>query len=87
VGAVSLAVDENKVPYLLVQGENLAVDPRFKPVAVVNQTLAEVMSSSDKEIKLQLTGEHALSENNELILTFDPFAVVKVNVTAKRGAL
>jgi hypothetical protein len=80
VGAVSLSIDENKAPYLLIQGENLAIDPGFQPVAVVNQTLAEVMSSSAKEVKIQITRDHDLSKNNEVILTFDPFAVIKVNV-------
>src|SRR5205807_3896879 len=80
VGTVSLSIDENKAPYLLIQGDNLAIDPGFQPVAVVNQSLAEVMSSSAKEVKIQITGDHDLSENNEVILTFDPFAVIKVNV-------
>lgn len=83
VRAVSLSMDENKSPYLLIQGENLAVDPAFLPVAVVNQTLAEVLSSSDREVKLQITADHFLAANNEVIVTFDPFAVVKVNVKAK----
>jgi hypothetical protein len=80
VATVSLSIDENKAPYLLIQGDNLAIDPGFQPVAVVNQALAEVMSSSAKEVKIQITGDHDLSENNEVILTFDPFAVIKVNV-------
>ncbi len=83
VGAVSLSIDENKAPYLLIQGENLAIDPGFLPVAVVNQALAEVMSSSDKEVKIQITRDHDLSENNEVILTFDPFAIIKVNVKVR----
>jgi hypothetical protein len=87
VGAVSLSVDENKAPYLLIQGHNLAIDPEFQPVAVINQTLAEVMSSSDKEVRIQLTRDHDLSENNEVILTFDPFALIKVNVKVRPRAL
>jgi hypothetical protein len=83
VGAVSLSTDENKAPYLLIQGENLAIDPGFPPVAVVNQALAEVMSSSDKEVKIQITRDHDLSENNEVILTCDPFAVIKVTVRVR----
>lgn len=82
VGAVSLSRDENNKPYLLIEGENLSVDPTFQPVAVVNETLAEVMSCSDKKVKIQITGEHDFTDNNEVILTFDPFAVVKVNVKA-----
>lgn len=82
VRAVSLSRGEDDRPYLVVEGENLAVDPKFPPVAVVNQTLAEVMSSSDQRVKIQLTRDHDFSHQNELVLTFDPFAVVKVNVKA-----
>lgn len=82
IAAVSLSLDEDNQPFLLIQGENLAVDPGFRPVAVVNQTLAEVMSSSDKEMKIQITKDHDFSKSNEVILTFDPFAVMKVNVKA-----
>lgn len=84
VDSVSLSIDENKAPYLLIQGENLAIDPRFHPVAVINQALAEVISSNDREVKLQINVEHNLSKNNEVILTFDPFAVIKVNVKVQQ---
>lgn len=87
VGTVSLSTDDNKAPYLLIQGENLAIDSRFHPVAVVNQALAEVMSCSDKEVKIQITGDHDFSENNEVILTIDPFAVIKVNVKVSPRAI
>jgi hypothetical protein len=83
VRAVSLSRGEDGLPYLDVRGENLSVDPLFPPVAVVNQTLAEVMSCDDKRVKIQLTREHDFAGHNELILTFDPFAVVKVNVKAR----
>jgi hypothetical protein len=73
---------EDGQPQLSIRGENLAVDPKFRPVALVNQALAEVTSCSDKEIMLSVTSEHAFAHENELILTCDPFAVVKVNVRA-----
>ncbi|MBI2188675.1 MAG: hypothetical protein HYU37_16370 [Acidobacteria bacterium] len=82
VEAVSLSRDSQDAPYLVVRGERLAVDPAFQPVAVVNQTLAEVMSSSDRELRIQLTPEHRFGRQNELILTFDPFAVIRMNVKA-----
>src|SRR2546421_2007703 len=82
VNAVSLSHDENDGPCLIIKGENLAVNPNFPPVAVINQSLAEVMSSSDKEMKIQLADTEKLLENNEVILTFDPFAVMKMNVKA-----
>ena len=80
VSAVSLSVDEGDRPCLLVRGENLSVDPSFAPVAVINETLAEVLSRSDREVRIQLDPEHLLSDSNEVIVTFDPFAVMKVNV-------
>jgi hypothetical protein len=82
VSAVSLSQDEKNGPCLVIKGENLAVDPKFPPVAVINQRLAEVMSSSDKEMKIQVADAAKLKENNEVILTFDPFAVMKMNVRA-----
>ncbi len=87
VGAVSFAMDDTKQPYILVQGENLAIDPKFQPVAVINQALAEVMACSDTALKIQVTKDHHLSENNELILTVDPFAIIKVNLKARPQAL
>jgi hypothetical protein len=80
VRAVSLSVDEDQKPCLVIKGDNLAIDPVFNPVAVINKTLAGVMSSSPKEVKIRLDSEHDLADNNEVILTFDPFAVMKVNV-------
>lgn len=80
VAAVSLAKDDDGEPYLLIQGDNLAVDKAFPPVAVINRALAEVMSSSPQEVRVQLTGDHNFADLNEVIVTFDPFAVIKVNV-------
>jgi hypothetical protein len=83
VMAVSLSADD-RGPYLLVEGENLAIDPTFPPVAVVNETLADVLSSSARELKIRIADEHRLAADNEVILTFDPFAVVRVNVRRDR---
>jgi hypothetical protein len=83
VRSASLSLDESQVPYLLIQGENLAVDPRFQPVAVVNQTLAEILSSSDTEVRVQLPRADQLAENNEVILTCDPYALVKMNLKVR----
>jgi len=79
--SASLTADENGGPCLLIEGENLALHPGFTPVAVVNQKLAEVTSASDKEMRIQISAGHALAHNNEVILTFDPFATARMNVT------
>ena len=80
VNGISLSMDEDRTPYLLVKGKNLAVDPKFKPIAIINQTLAEVMSSSDTELKVKIDREHDFADRNEVILTFDPFAFMRFNV-------
>ena len=82
VTAVSLSRNEHGEPRLLLRGRRLAVDPAFRPVAVVNSTLAEVVSSSDSAMEIRLGDEHRFSRDNEVIVTFDPFAVVKMDVKA-----
>lgn len=82
VKSAVLSMDEEQSPYLLIQGEHLAVDPMFPPVAVINERLAEVLSSSATEMKIQIGDQHKFSANNEVILTVDPFAVLKINIKA-----
>jgi hypothetical protein len=77
---VSLSLDDQQSPVLVVEGENLAVDAKYHPVAVVNQALAEVTSCTKDEVRIRLDKSRKLSENNELILTFDPYAVLRLNV-------
>jgi len=67
-------------PVLLLRGANLAVNPRFAPVAVVNQTLADVASSSVDELRIRIDRQHRLGDDNEVILAVDPFAVVRMRV-------
>jgi hypothetical protein len=84
VNAALLSMDEEARPQLVIQGENLAIDPRFQPVAVVNDKLAEVLSYDEHELRIQITADHNLAADNEVVLTVDPFAVLKMNV--KTGA-
>lgn len=67
-------------PCLLLEGRNLSIDPGFPPVAVVNGRLAEVLSAGPGHLAIQVDPEHPLRRDNEVVVTFDPYAVVKVNV-------
>lgn len=80
VHAVSLSQQAASPPCLVIEGENLAVDPQFAPVAVLNQQLAEVTFSSDKELRVQIAPGNAFKESSELILAVDPFAVLRLKV-------
>lgn len=83
IRGISLSMDAGGQPCLSIQGRNLAVNPDFPPVAVVNGVLADVVAAAPGEIRVALGPQHAISESNELILTADPYAVLKVIVKAK----
>jgi hypothetical protein len=80
VRAATLSLDENNLPYLSIRGDHLAVQRGFQPVAVVNRKLAEVLSSSEGEVRILLAEDHLRSGENEVILAVDPHALIKVNV-------
>jgi hypothetical protein len=82
VKSVSLSVDADKFPYLYIKGDNLAINNEFKPVAVINEALATVTEHNGNEIKIKLGKENNISTNNNLVLTLDPYAIVKLNVKA-----
>jgi hypothetical protein len=81
VTAVSLSEDGG-APCLVIRGDNLAVDTAFPPVAVVNRRLADVASSSDHEVRVRLPAGSHFAATNEVVLTFDPFAVARMKVRA-----
>jgi hypothetical protein len=79
---LSLSLDDDRNPCLVMRGQHLAVDPSFRPVAIVNEQLADVLSSSDSELRIRLDPAHPLRDDNDVVVTFDPFAIVKLNVRA-----
>jgi hypothetical protein len=83
VRSVSLSQDDEGIPTLLVRGKHLAVDPRFAPVAVINDRLADVLSYDDSHVRVELPPLHDFTQATELVLTCDPFAVFKVHVQAE----
>jgi hypothetical protein len=80
VKSVSLSLFDDKTPYLSIKGNNLGVNKLFKPVAVLNDSLAEVAAHNANEIKIKLSNQHSFETNNDLVLTLDPYAIVKLNV-------
>ena len=84
ISGVSLSMSDAG-PCLVVKGEHLAVDRSFPPVAVVNERLARVKHADPHEVHVLLDPEHGLAPDNELILTFDPFSLVRLNVRGTNG--
>jgi hypothetical protein len=79
ISGVSLSLSDDG-PSLVVKGRHLAVDRSFPPVAVINERLARVEHADSREVRVQLDPEHEFGPENELILTFDPFSLVRLNV-------
>jgi len=87
VKAASLSIGSDNSPYLLIEGENLAVNPNFPPVAVINQKLAEVLSANERQITIDVSDAQQFNQENEVVLTVDPFAVIKLVVKPERKNL
>lgn len=79
VSGVSMSTADGH-PALVVRGQRLAIDQSFPPVAVVNQRLAEVLAARPDEVRIGLPRTHRLGRDNELILTFDPYTVIRLNL-------
>jgi hypothetical protein len=82
VRSISLSHDGG-APALLVRGQHLAVNPRFPPVAVIDDQLAEVLSYDDAHVRVAVPPSHDFTAPTELVLTCDPFAVLRVHVNAE----
>jgi hypothetical protein len=80
VTSASLSAEQGLGPCLVINGENLAVNPDFPPVAVVDSALAEVVDSSPDRVAIRLAAGWPRAEVTQLVLTMDPFAVLKLNL-------
>jgi hypothetical protein len=80
--SASFSLDDQQRPCILIMGDNLAVSPKFAPVAVINEALAEVLSADATSLRIGLNASHSISSINNVILTVDPFAVVKFQLRA-----
>jgi hypothetical protein len=63
-----------------LEGENLAVNQKFEPIAVVNGRLTQVLNYDDKQIAIHLDSETAQKEDFSLVLTLDPYCIVRMNI-------
>lgn len=80
VSKVSMSMSED-VPVLTLEGENLAVQKNFKPVAVINDELVEVKSYSDKKIQLEAPKINSRpGRSHQLIIALDPYSIFKLNL-------
>mgnify|MGYP000612587942 CR=1 FL=1 len=69
-----------EVPLLKVEGENLAIDQQYDPVAILNGQMVEILSASRSELALKVNKELIRDKENELIMACDPFTIFKVKI-------
>jgi hypothetical protein len=79
VTKVSLSLSESN-PMLIVDGKNLHVDEKFPPVAVMNNKLANIVSSSASQIRIEVDPTSIEQGRNELVMTLDPYAIFKLDI-------
>jgi len=79
VNKVSLSMSGDQ-PVLILQGENLSVQSKFEPVAVINDVLARVISHGMNEVQIALDKEHLSQQTNQLVVTFDPYSICKMSL-------
>lgn len=62
---------------LSLEGENLSLSTSHVPVAVLNDQLGEVTEHGPGRIDVRLPPELVLQETNRVVLTLDPYCVVR----------
>jgi hypothetical protein len=85
VHAVSLQRSSTGEPLLRLRGENLAVSASHTPVAVLNGRLRDVVEQGAGSLTIALDETESLAPENELIVTLDPYCLVRVNVRTPRS--
>jgi hypothetical protein len=80
VKSATLTTDAQGKYQMAIEGEDLAIDRSFEPVAVVNGELVQLLSRAQDHMTLELPGGLISSGDNELIMVLDPYSVVRVNV-------
>lgn len=65
---------------LTMHGEELAVQPRFRPVATINGEPVELVSFGRDEVRLACARSLLDAGSNEVVMVLDPYSVVRLNV-------
>jgi hypothetical protein len=63
-----------------LEGTDLAVDPRFEPVAVINGELVRLVGSTVDTVTFECPDWLLRDGDNEVVLVLDPSSVVRLNV-------
>ena len=76
---VSFSMSEGE-PILKIEGDNFLLDNKYKPVAVLDGELTDVISSTKSNILLKIDPEKLKNNVHEFIMALDPFTVFKLKI-------
>ncbi|MBW4419903.1 MAG: hypothetical protein KME13_11840 [Myxacorys californica WJT36-NPBG1] len=81
VSKASLSQAQGKT-ILTLEGDNLAIAHSLDqfPVAAINNQPVEILSASDKELKIQISEHHLQDSQSQLHVALDPYAIVSMNL-------
>ncbi|UJR82740.1 hypothetical protein [Sandaracinus amylolyticus] len=85
VSQASLERDADGRRVLRIEGQNLAISASHVPVAVFNAKLGEVRAHDARRLTIELGDDVEVRPDNELILTLDPYCIVRMQV--REGAV
>jgi hypothetical protein len=83
VNSATLSQANNGQYELTIEGHNLATDPDFETVGVVNKHPVEVISKSQSIVKLAASPSQLNHRDNEVVLVLDPFSILRFQLTMK----
>lgn len=63
-----------------LHGADLAVDPTFEPVALINEQLVDLVSSAGDAVTVECPAGLLRDGDNEMVMVLDPNSVVRVTV-------
>ncbi len=65
---------------ITVDGDNLILDTKYKPIAVFNGKLASLEEANRSSLKVKVDKDSVTENDNELIIVSDPFTVYKMKL-------
>lgn len=86
VSKASLSQAQGKT-ILTLEGDNLAIAQSLDqfPVAAINDKPVEVLSATDKELKIQIDPAQLQGDQQQLHVALDPYAIVTMNLQLSNG--
>ena len=68
-----------------VEGDNLVLDAKYTPVAVVNGALVDLKEATKDNLVIDLSSTTINEDDNELVIVSDPYTIYKLKLDLKKA--